>query len=338
MAPWTCIAVAAALLRCLMLPTADALIDEQAPAAAANGAAGAAHGGDGGYRGHAASGGGQRGLEDKRMRLLHITQNGQSRGHSTTTTAPPRCVAPINMCKGVGLATAFGLTVEERLDVSPSAVQVSAVEQAVGLLGQSLRDMKAASRAMLLSGPDQVAAVSAAVSATDSRADEVSRMARWGTPARVGERGILMVWSGGPAAALCGRHVCLIMSSNIDILLRSTHLRVLAHTPPPRRQLLGVLRAFPRRGGAAQDHDTVKGESEKRRRVHAWVSPNTVLLRSAPNTFPPCFDPLTTKRPGTQALPPTSLPPFPRSRASRAQRWWDRPAAFAWASLRRATC
>ena len=55
----------------------------------------------------------------------------------------------------------------------------------MGLLGQSLRDMKVASRAMLLSGPDQVAAVSAAVSATDSRADEVSRMARW---AEIGAR------------------------------------------------------------------------------------------------------------------------------------------------------
>ena len=30
------------------------------------------------------------------------------------------------------------------------------------------------------------------------------------------------------------------------------------HTAPC-RQLLGVLRAFPRRGGAAPDHDTIKG-------------------------------------------------------------------------------
>ncbi|KAG2430087.1 hypothetical protein HXX76_010186 [Chlamydomonas incerta] len=94
------------------------------------------------------------------------------------------------------------LLTAEMAAIEGTPLQVSAVEQAVGLLGQSLRDMKAASRAMLLSGPDQVAAVSAAVSATDSRADEVSRMAR---------------------------------------------------------QLLGVLRAFPRRGGAAQDHDTIKG-------------------------------------------------------------------------------
>ncbi|KAG2447904.1 hypothetical protein HYH02_007358 [Chlamydomonas schloesseri] len=94
------------------------------------------------------------------------------------------------------------LLTAEMAAIEGTPLQVSAVEQAVGLLGQSLRDMKAASRAMLLSGPEQVAAVSAAVSATDSRADEVSRMAR---------------------------------------------------------QLLGVLRAFPRRGGTAQDHDTVKG-------------------------------------------------------------------------------
>ncbi|PNH08500.1 hypothetical protein TSOC_004947 [Tetrabaena socialis] len=62
---------------------------------------------------------------------------------------------------------------------TPSAPShVAAVEQAVGLLGQSLGDMQAASRAMMLSQPADVQSVSAAVSATDVRADEVSRMAR----------------------------------------------------------------------------------------------------------------------------------------------------------------
>ncbi|KXZ46749.1 hypothetical protein GPECTOR_41g714 [Gonium pectorale] len=96
------------------------------------------------------------------------------------------------------------LLTSEMAVVEGTPLQVSAVEQAVGLLAQSLRDMRQASRAMLLSKPEDVQAVSAAVSATDLRADEVSRMAR---------------------------------------------------------QLLGVLRAFPRRGGLRQEQDEVPGAS-----------------------------------------------------------------------------
>ncbi|GIL94892.1 hypothetical protein Vretimale_980 [Volvox reticuliferus] len=92
------------------------------------------------------------------------------------------------------------LLTAEMAVIEGTPLQVSAVEQAVGLLAQSLRDMKAASRAMMFSRPEDVPSLSAAVSATDSRADEVSRMAR---------------------------------------------------------QLLSVLRAFPRRGGAMQD--TISG-------------------------------------------------------------------------------
>ncbi|GLI60990.1 hypothetical protein VaNZ11_003247 [Volvox africanus] len=88
------------------------------------------------------------------------------------------------------------LLTAEMAVIEGTPLQVSAVEQAVGLLAQSLRDMKAASRAMMFSRPEDVPSLSAAVSATDSRADEVSRMAR---------------------------------------------------------QLLSVLRAFPRRGGLTQD-------------------------------------------------------------------------------------
>ncbi|GFR47052.1 hypothetical protein Agub_g8737, partial [Astrephomene gubernaculifera] len=94
------------------------------------------------------------------------------------------------------------LLTAEMAVIEGTPLQVSAVEQAVGLLSQSLRDMKAASRAMLFSKPEDVQSISAAVSATDTRADEVSRMAR---------------------------------------------------------QLLGVLRAFPRRGGQLQEHDAVPG-------------------------------------------------------------------------------
>ncbi|KAG2497436.1 hypothetical protein HYH03_004591 [Edaphochlamys debaryana] len=94
------------------------------------------------------------------------------------------------------------LLAAEAAAIEGTPLQVAAVEQAVGLLGSSLGDMKAASRAMLLSRPEDVQAISAAVSATDLRADEVSRMAR---------------------------------------------------------QLLGVLRAFPRRDARLRDQDTVPG-------------------------------------------------------------------------------
>lgn len=68
--------------------------------------------------------------------------------------------------------------------VEGTPLQVSAVAQAVELLAHSLRDMRTASRALLFSKSNELQAVSAAVSATDLRADEVSRMARWGAQAR----------------------------------------------------------------------------------------------------------------------------------------------------------
>ncbi|GLC38209.1 hypothetical protein PLESTB_001087600 [Pleodorina starrii] len=115
------------------------------------------------------------------------------------------------------------LLTAEMAVIEGTPLQVSAVEQAVGLLSQSLHDMKAASRAMLFSRPEDVQSISAAVSATDSRADEVSRMAR---------------------------------------------------------QLLGVLRAFPRRGSLGQEQDTVPGASASRIAslpTHTCTEPSPLL-------------------------------------------------------------
>ena len=74
-------------------------------------------------------------------------------------------------------------------------MQVSAVDQAVELLGQSVTDMRAAHRVVMYSTPSDAKAIAAAIHATDARADEVSRMARCA--------GISSLWRAAGGAAHC---------------------------------------------------------------------------------------------------------------------------------------
>lgn len=79
--------------------------------------------------------------------------------------------------------------------------QVSAVDQAVELLGQSVIDMRAAHRVVLYSTPEDAKAVAAAVLSTDARADEVSRMARCALNASlIGWAWVRVRWDAGGGA------------------------------------------------------------------------------------------------------------------------------------------
>ncbi len=149
-----------------------------------------------------------------------ITRDTVACAHASASLAPlPPChflTAPHTPCllhlprvrlRQQQLTALQELLTAEVAAVEGTPLQVSAVAQAVELLAHSLRDMRTASRALLFSKSHELQAVSAAVSATDMRADEVSRMARWGARRLGTGAGRASVWarrgSGRKCVAWC---------------------------------------------------------------------------------------------------------------------------------------